>query len=82
MAYKEELELAKTGIEQLGSTGREMLRQAADSSTASETGGLIADELRFRRFKRQIRIIQRAETLESRGCAQNLGGAAQFAVVG
>lgn len=63
MATEEELALAKTGIEQLGETGREMVRLAAGSSTASEAGGLLADELRFQRFKRQLKIIRKAEKL-------------------
>ena len=63
MANQEELELAKAGVEQLGETGREMVRLAADSSAASEAGGLLADGLRFQRFKRQLRIVKKAEEL-------------------
>jgi hypothetical protein len=63
MANQEELELAKAGVEQLGETGREMVRLAADSSAASEAGGLLADGLRLQRFKRQLRIVKKAEEL-------------------
>jgi hypothetical protein len=63
MTTNEELELAKTGIEQLGESGREIIRLVADSSVASETSGLLADQFRYQRFKRQLKIIQKAERL-------------------
>lgn len=63
MASGEELELAKAGIEQLGETGREMIRLVSGSSAASEVGGLLADQFRFQRFKRQLKLIKKAEKL-------------------
>jgi Abortive infection alpha len=63
MTSGEELELAKASIEQIGETGREMIRLASGSSALGEAGGLLADEFRFQRFRRQLRLVKKAEKL-------------------